>query len=164
MISTALALAMSLQGATETAVAIKNDEPETWTVEYPRIIRPFVVQYRNCLGSSNRIVRGVADFEMQHRSDIPRCADIAAQAITRSNAAMIGAKTKLTPEEVDRLFGNIGMIHIARGRDLDNQFTQRLQRAEARQVEYRENQGDGLLLNRPVQEPVQESEPLDAQN
>ncbi|MEL7219629.1 MAG: hypothetical protein AAGK01_14525, partial [Pseudomonadota bacterium] len=67
MISTALALAMSLplslQGATETAIAIKNDDPETWTVEYPRVIQPQVIAYRNCLGSSNRMVRGKADFE-----------------------------------------------------------------------------------------------------
>ncbi len=164
MITTALVLAMSLQGATETVVAIKNDDPETWTVEYPRIIQPQVAAYRNCLGSSNRIVRGKADFEMQHRADIPRCAEVALETKAAANEAMVGASTTISAEEVDQLFANIDRIHVARGRDLDNQFTLRLQRAEARQEEYKANRPEGMILDRSVSEANAETDTTSAQD
>ena len=163
MISTALALAMSLQGATESAIAIKNDDPETWVVEYPRLIRPQVVAYRNCLSRSNRVVRGQADFEIQHRADLPRCAEIEEKAKADAGVALAGAKTTLTPEQIEELFSRIGQIHVARGRDLDNQFTRRLQRAAATQEAYA-NSGSNLLLDRSVREANQEAEESSAQD
>lgn len=152
MITTALVLAMSLQGATETALAIKNDDPETWTVEYPRVIQPQVAAYRNCLGSSNRMVRGKADFEMQHRADLPRCSEVAEEAKAKANEVMAEAKTTISAEDLDQLFTNIGRIHVARGRDLDDQFTLRLQRAEARRQDYSENRPQGRVLDRSISE------------
>ena len=146
MISTALALAMSLQGATESAVAIKNDNPETWSVEYPRIIRPYVVEYRKCLNAANRRVTGEADFEAQHRSDIPRCADISDETKSGAIEAMMGARTRISAQEVDVLFKNIGLIHIARGRDLDDQFMMRMRAAERAQTNYENTRPRGLVI------------------
>ena len=146
MISTALALALSLQGATETAVAIKNDNPETWSVEYPRLIRPYVVRYRNCLGSSNRIVTGEANFERQHASDIPRCAETKAETKAGALEAMRGARTAISADELDVLFRNIGLIHVARGRDLDDQFKERMQRSAAAINTYEANRPKGLVI------------------
>lgn len=165
MISTAVALAMSLQGAAESAVAIKNDDPETWTVEYPRLIQPQVIAYRNCLSTSNKIVRGQADFELQHRSDIPRCAEVAEGAKAEASQIMVGAKTKINAEELDQLFQNIGRIHIARGRDLDDQFSLRLQRSAAAKKEYSDNRPEGRILDRSITEAkAEETETTSAQN
>ena len=63
---------IALQGVGQAPVAIENDAPETWTLEYPRLIQPFVADYRRCLAVQMRTVRGKADFEAQHRSDLPR--------------------------------------------------------------------------------------------
>ncbi|WP_298470854.1 hypothetical protein [uncultured Erythrobacter sp.] len=134
MISTAIALIMSLQGVGTTAVAIRNDDPETWTVEYPRVIQPYVADYRGCLTFGMRYVTGVADFEEQHRSDVPRCEQVRAQSIAISINTFADAKTKLTEAQLEELFDDIGKIHIQRGRDLDEQFAMRIaavQRAEA---------------------------------
>lgn len=161
MILTTLALSMSLplslQGVGETAVAIENDNPETWTVEYPRLIRPFVVEYRTCLNAANRRVTGSADFEAQHRSDIPRCAEERAELIAKSNAEMADAKTRISPQEVDTLFRNIGLIHIERGRDLDDQFRQRMEAAQAARDTYEANRPEGLVIERRPRERAPEN-------
>lgn len=150
MISTALALSLSLplslQGAAETAVAIKNDDPETWSVEYPRLIRPYVVKYRTCLNVSNRMVTGQPDFEIQHQRDIPRCAETEAEAKANALTAMRGAKTAISAEEVNILFRNIGLIHVARGRDLDDQFIRRIRGAESARQTYEDNKREGLVI------------------
>lgn len=146
MIMTSLALVMALQNSGETLEAVRNDDPETWSVEYPRIVRPFVVKYRQCLNISDRRVTGEADFEAQHRSDIPRCAKKRKAAIEGATAEMQGAKTRLSASEIDTLFRNIGLIHIARGRDLDEQFTGRLTRMTAVRTQYEEDKPKGLVL------------------
>lgn len=141
-----LAPLLALQSTGEALVAVRNDNPETWTVEYPRAIQPYVADYRRCLAVTNRKVTGVADFEAQHRADLPRCAEAKAKAIAASNADLAGAKTTMSPEEVDRLFNNIGLIHIARGRDLDQQFTSRLAGAEAASTTYEAERPKGLVI------------------
>ncbi len=146
MLLSSLAFVISLQGAGETAVAIRNDDPKTWSVEYPRLIEPFVVQYRNCLYSSDRRVTGEANFEAQHAGDIPRCATLAETAKLAANEAMRGAKTAIGPEEVDQLFRNIGLIHVARGRDLDDQFRQRMTAAQNTSSQYENERPRGLVL------------------
>lgn len=146
MILSSIALVMSLQGAAESASVVKNDDPETWTVEYPRIIRPFVVNYRSCLNGSDRRVTGEPNFEAQHRTDIPRCAKARNEAITASITEMAGAKSKLSQQELDTLFTNIGLIHVARGRDLDDQFKQRIAAAEAARSRYEDEKPKGLVL------------------
>lgn len=121
-----LAPMLALQSAGVTVVAIKNDDPETWVLEYPRLIERQVTEYRRCLTSQHRYIRGLPDFEAQARKDVPRCAEVREETVASSNAEFAEAKTKLTAQEVDQLFENIGLIHIARGRDLDQQFTIRI--------------------------------------
>lgn len=146
MLATLFAPLLALQSVGEAVVAIKNDNPETWSVEYPRLIQPFVQDYRRCLAVTNRNVTGVANFEAQHAADLPRCAERRAKAIADSNAALAGAKTAMTPEEVDQLFASIGRIHIARGADLDKQFRQRLAGAEAASNAYEAGRPKGLVI------------------
>ncbi len=141
-----LASLLALQAVGEAAIAVKNDNPETWTVEYPRLIQPFVQDYRRCLKVTNRTVTGIANFEAQHAADLPRCAERRTKAIADSNAALAGAKTTMTPQEVDELFANIGRIHIARGADLDKQFRQRLAGAEAASDAYETSRPKGLVI------------------
>ena len=137
---------LALQGVGEAVIAIKNDNPETWTVEYPRLIQPYVADYRRCLAVTNRRIAGKADFEAQHSGDVTRCAEVKAKAIAQSNADLAGAKTTMSPEEVDRLFDNIGKIHVARGRDLDQQFTSRMAGAEAASDAYETTRPKGLVI------------------
>ena len=148
MFSLALAPLLALQAAGETAVAIKNDTPETWTVEYPRVIIPFIEDYRRCLNVVNRKVTGKADFEEQHRTDIPRCTEASEDAQTGANRLLAnrGEYQEYTPNDVSEIFAHIGRIHIARGADLDNQFTY-LQRAQqAARDEYESERPKGLVL------------------
>ena len=146
ILATLLAPLLTLQSTGEAVVAVKNDNPETWTVEYPRLILPQVQDYRRCLKVTNRTVTGVADFEAQHRADLPRCAPVRAKAVAEANAALDGAKTTMSPEEIERLFDNIGKIHVARGRDLDQQFASRLSGAEAAAAAYEETRPKGLVI------------------
>ncbi|MEO0058333.1 MAG: hypothetical protein RIT17_1809 [Pseudomonadota bacterium] len=146
MIADLIAPFLALQGVGEVAVAIKNDNPETWTVEYPRLIQPFVQDYRRCLAVTNRTVTGTADFEAQHAADLPRCAERRAKAVADSNAELAGAKTGMTPAEVEQLFANIGRIHIARGADLDKQFKARMAGAQTATETYETTRPKGLVI------------------
>ena len=137
---------LALQATGETAVAIPNDNPETWSVEYPRLIQPFVADYRRCLALTNRRIAGKADFGTQHEGDVARCAEARAKAIGDASAALDGAKTTMTREELDQLFTDIGRIHIARGNDLDKQFLERLSGAEAAGDAYEANRPKGLVI------------------
>jgi hypothetical protein len=136
----------ALQSTGEAVIAIKNDNPETWTVEYPRLIQPQVADYRRCLAVTNRTVTGMPDFEAQHATDLPRCAERRAKAVAEANAALAGAKTAMSADAVEQLFTNIGRIHIARGRDLDQQFTSRMAGAEARTTAYEAERPKGLVI------------------
>jgi hypothetical protein len=137
---------LALQAAGEAVVAIKNDNPETWTVEYPRLIQPYVADYRRCLATTDRRIAGKADFEAQHTGDVTRCAKARAKAVADSNAAMDGAATAISPDATEQLFDNIGKIHVARGRDLDLQFSARLAGAEATSDAYEVNKPKGLVI------------------
>ncbi|MEM6857165.1 MAG: hypothetical protein AAF559_04765 [Pseudomonadota bacterium] len=147
MLLTSLALLTSLQAVSESTVAISKDDPKTWSVEYPRIIRPFVAEYRQCLNVSNRIVTGEPDFEMQHRMDLGRCAEERGETKDKASAAMEGAKTRLNAAELSTLFDNIERIHIARGRDLDRQFMRNLAATETATTKYEANKPKGLVLD-----------------
>lgn len=141
----ALTLA-ALQSTGDTVVAIKNDDPETWVVEYPRVIRPYVEDYRRCLNLADRRMSGVADFELQHRSDIPRCASERAEAVASANRVLDGAKATMSGAEIETLFENIGRIHVLRGRDLDQQFARNLANAARLQEQYAEKRPRGLVI------------------
>ena len=146
MIATLVAPLIALQSAGEAAVAIKNDNPETWSVEYPRLIQLQVADYRRRLGVTDRRIAGKADFEAQHASDIARCAERRAKAVGESNELLAGARTTLSPAEVEQLFTNIGRIHVARGRDLDQQFTARIAGAAAASDAYEAGRRKGLVI------------------
>ncbi|GMN02534.1 hypothetical protein [Erythrobacter sp. MTPC3] len=141
-----LAPMFALQSAGNTIIAIENDNPETWQVEYPRLIQPQVTEYRKCLNLSDRYINGEANFEDQHRTDVPRCAAIRQENVAAANALLADAKTTLSPTEVETLFDRIGLIHIARGHDLDMQFTQRLARAEQAQENFEENKPEPVVV------------------
>lgn len=146
ILATLLAPVALLQVAGESAVAIRNDNPETWTVEYPRIIQPQVSDYRRCLAITDRRIAGKADFESQHAADLARCTARRTKAIVEANAILAGAKTTLSPEQVDTLFANIGKIHVERGRDLDRQFTLRVAGAQAASDAYEAGRPKGLVI------------------
>jgi len=150
MISLSLLIApmIALQGAGEVPVAIENDVPETWTLEYPRIVQPFVDDYRRCLVTQMRRVTGEADFEEQHRNDLPRCAEEFEAAQTGAIRVLSGRTgyAEYTPDDVRDIFEHIGRIHIARGADLDNQFTFALRSMEANRTQYEEEKPRGLVL------------------
>lgn len=146
ILATLLSSLVALQASGEAAIAIKNEAPETWSVEYPRLIQPQVVDYRRCLSVTDRRIAGKADFEAQHAADLARCAERKAAAIAAANEALAGAKTAMSPQEVERLFANIGKIHVARGADLDKQFTQRLVGAQAASDAYEAGRPKGLVI------------------
>ncbi len=137
-----------LQGVGQAPVAIKNDAPETWTLEYPRLIQPYVEDYHRCLTGQMRHVTGEANFEEQHRSDIPLCEEELQAAVGGANAAIAGRSEHavVTPADVREIFGHLGRIHIARGADLDQQFTYLLRRSQARHEEYEAERPKGLVL------------------
>lgn len=146
MIAALVAPLLALQVAGESAVAVRNDNPETWSVEYLRLIQPQVASYRRCLAVTNRRIAGKADFQSQHAADVTRCAKARDTAISEANAALSGAKTTMAPAEIEQLFTNIGRIHVARGRDLDNQFTSRIAGAAAASEAYEAGRPKGLVI------------------
>lgn len=146
MLATLIAPLIALQATGEAPVAIKNDDPETWTVEYPLLIQPQVASYRRCLAVTDRRIAGKADFEAQHTGDVTRCIKARETAMAEANAALTGAKTTLSPEQVDQLFANIGRIHVARGRDLDLQFNDRMIGAQAAADAYEAGRPKGLVI------------------
>lgn len=149
MFSLALAPLLALQAAGQTPVAIQNDAPETWTVEYPRIITPFIQDYRRCLNVVNRMVSGEANLEEQHRSDIPRCAEKSLEAQAGANRVLSnrGELEDYAPADVAEVFEHIGRIHIARGADLDAQFVNRMASAERAETKYNETKPKGLIMD-----------------
>jgi hypothetical protein len=116
MIAALIAPLLALQSVGEAVVAVKNDNPETWSVEYPRLIQPFVADYRRCLAVTNRRVTGTANFEAQHAADLPRCADSRAKAVAASNA------------------------------DLDKQFNDRMAGAQVASETYQTTRPKGLVI------------------
>ena len=143
-----LAPLLALQAAGEIPVAIANDAPETWTLEYPRLIQPYVADYRRCLTGQLRRVRGQADFEMQHRGDVTACAEEFEEAQQSALTVLSGRSeyTDYTAADVREVFEHVGRIHIARGADLDNQFTMLQRNASAAIDQYNAEKPLGLVL------------------
>jgi hypothetical protein len=148
MFALILAPVLALQGASATAVAIKNDAPETWTIEYPYVMAPMVQDYRRCLNMADRKVTGNADFEQQHRTDIPRCAEVSLELQAEANAILAGRAgyEDYPPKHVAEIFDHIGRIHIARGADLDQQFMMAIEGAERARDQYEANKPKGLVI------------------
>lgn len=100
---------------------------QTWALEYDVAITPFIDDYRRCLNYGNRIASGRADFEQQHRADIPRCEEVYDNSIDAANRMMAsrGRANSFTPSDVTHAFDTIGIIHVERGRFIDKRFQQR---------------------------------------
>ncbi|BDI59851.1 hypothetical protein [Qipengyuania nanhaisediminis] len=143
-----LAPLFTLQGVGEAPTAIENDAPETWTLEYPRLIQPYVADYRRCLTGQMHRVTGEANFEMQHRADVPHCEEVSRKAQASANAALArsGNFPGYTEADVREIFEHVGRIHIARGADLDQQFTFFVRRRQAARDEFEANRPRGLVL------------------
>ena len=128
IIGPSIAMVLSLQSVDQGVVAVRPEDPQTWTLEYPVIIRPLVREYYNCLQSGVKIIDGKSDFESQHRADIPRCAKRGEQLL--ADAKMIIARSKrpgqASDAELENVFETLRQIHIERGRDIDEQFAMRL--------------------------------------
>jgi len=138
----------ALQGVGQAPVAVANDAPETWTLEYPRIIQPFVEDYRRCLTGQMRRVTGKADFEVQHRRDVEACAEQFEQAQEGANRLLSGRSEyeDYSPDDIREVFDHVGRIHVARGADLDNQFTFTMRSAELAEQQYQSDRPRGLVL------------------
>ncbi|MEP3422508.1 MAG: hypothetical protein ABJN35_12290 [Erythrobacter sp.] len=147
-ISLIIAPMIMLQGVGQAPMAIENDAPETWTLEYPRLIQPFVEDYRRCLTSQMRRVTGEANFEEQHRADVPRCDAESTDAQNAANSALATRTgySDFTSTDVRLIFEHAGRIHIARGADLDQQFTFLMRTAQAARETYEEERPKGLVL------------------
>lgn len=134
----ALTLAMSAQTVAQPVAAPQAadaSKAETWEIAYDIAMTPYIEDYRRCLNYGHRVASGVANFEEQHRSDLPRCADEREEAIEASNAALErrGRSDIMTPDLVARVFAHQGEIHIGRGRNIDQQFTRQIASYEAKQ-------------------------------
>ena len=139
---------LALQGTGEAPVAITNADPQTWTLVYPLPMRPYVEDYRRCLSGQMRIVSGEANFEMQHRADIPLCADRLEEAVDGAKAALDSVRdfAAFTKDDVRDVFTDLAAIHIARGADLDGQFTFIQRSMQAAQDQYESERPKGLVL------------------
>lgn len=150
MISLSLILSpfIALQGVGQAPVAVANDAPETWTLEYPRVIQPFVEDYRRCLTRQTRRVTGQADFEQQHRRDVETCTEAFEEAQEGANRMLAGRAeySDYSPADIREVFEHIGRIHVARGADLDNQFTFTLRSAQLAEEQYQAERPKGLVL------------------
>ena len=143
-----LAPALALQAAGETPIAMENDAPESWTLEYPRLIQPYVADYRRCLVGRMRHVTGEATFEAQHRSDIPACEAAFDASLDGAREALAGRKhyADYTASDIRAILDRVARIHVARGADLDNQFRMRMQAIERGRAQYEQTKPRGLVL------------------
>ena len=136
MITATLALSLAMQAASEIPQAIAPEDPETWVTEYPIVIQPLVQDYRRCLNYADRRFRGMADFEEQHRADLPRCEKLKTKLVRKSSEALSQGSwgDLLAPERAHEVFDTVGFVHIARGRDFDNQLLLMRRQQAARNV------------------------------
>lgn len=112
--------------------------PESWELSYHIAISPFIEDYKRCLGYGNLVFDGSANVEAQHRTDIPRCMKVKAEAIEQSNAMLTRRNSTdiMPPAKVEEAFDVLGYIHIQRGRNLDDQFKLQARAAEERRHIY----------------------------
>ncbi|MGB3470620.1 MAG: hypothetical protein WBA51_07360 [Erythrobacter sp.] len=123
--------------------------PETWELVYDIAMKPYIDDYKRCLGYGNLMFNGTANVERQHRARLSSCADLRAEAIALSNAALSrrGRTGEMPPADVEKAFDTLGYIHIQRGRNLDQQFQLHVRAMEERQRRYAEQVAarDGAL-------------------
>lgn len=124
--SVTAAIILSLQLSGQGVYVPEPDNPETWVIEYPRIIQEDIAAYYGCLRSRGVSASGtdLPEFEDQHRAHIPLCAKQFQKSLTSANATLSGRKhyAAYTPERIEATLKSISYIHIRRGRDLDNRL------------------------------------------
>jgi len=132
------------------AIALPNEEesvlggteytkaPEQWELSYDIAMQPYLEDYKRCLGYGNRIFSGEPNVAAQHSADIPRCSSEREMAIEESNAAIArrGRTEEMPPAAVAQVFDTIGLIHVQRGRNLDDLFQLQMKALEERQRLY----------------------------
>ncbi|MEL6487578.1 MAG: hypothetical protein AAFQ13_10610 [Pseudomonadota bacterium] len=127
--------------------------PEQWELSYDIAMQPYLEDYKRCLGYGNRIFSGEANVAAQHSADIPRCESEREVAIEESNAAIArrGRTQEMPPAAVAQAFETIGMIHVERGRNLDDLFQLQMRALEERRREYEAQVAarDGALQSQP---------------
>lgn len=120
------AIVMMLQASGTSVYAPKPEDPETWVLEYPVVIAPYIDDYYGCLRSRGHSAPAEADpvFEDQHRAHIPLCMKQLEKALMASNEVLSGRETyaEYTPERIAATFKTIEYIHVERGRDIDNRL------------------------------------------
>lgn len=114
--------------------------PETWELVYDIAMKPYIDDYKRCLGYGNLMFNGTANVERQHRARLTSCADVRVEAIALSNVALSrrGRTEKMPHADVEKAFDTLGYIHIQRGRNLDQQFQLHVRAMEERQRRYAE--------------------------
>lgn len=124
MIGLVLASVLFAQETGAAIVAVKPEDPTTWSLEYPALIEPYIADYYNCLKSRELFVGDGITFEIQHRDAIPQCTKMEVRSFAAANAALAkrGRSGSATPQDVAGFFETIRKIHIARGKDLDVQL------------------------------------------
>lgn len=130
MLTLTLSAILSLQSAAETAIAIRSENPESWVLEYPVVVAPHVEDYYNCLKSRNHVIGGGLGFEAQHRSDIGKCIKQRERSLqaARNVLERRGSIAGFDAASMIPVFASIEAVHIARGRDLDQQLARRMGR------------------------------------
>lgn len=112
------------QEAGTKVVAVLPDDPTSWTLEYPYMIAPYIDDYYNCLKSRELFAGDERSFETQHRDAILQCSKVEVRSESEANAILArrGRSAATTPDDVAGFFATIRMIHIARGKDIDDQL------------------------------------------
>ena len=133
LILTAGAVLAMAQQSSQNVTALYPEDRETWVLEYPAVIAPYVEDYYSCLKGGSYAIGPGREFEGQYREDIPRCAEEASsfeqQAAERLSASASGRD--MTQGDVARIFETVRRVHVARGRSLDQTIGTNLRASEA---------------------------------
>jgi hypothetical protein len=123
----ALSVLMAAQTA-EAVIAVRADDPETWVLEYPFAVEPYVNDYYNCLKSRNHVIGNGMGFADQHQGDVPKCAEVRGEALELAREVLErrGPIEGFDADRMNAVFDTIEFVHIERGRDLDRQIALRL--------------------------------------
>ena len=118
-----MSLALAQQGS-QAAIRIDPENPLTWTLEYPAIISSYLDNYYNCLRSSDIRIGIDTSFEAQHKQAITGCAKTKGASFKGAThlLAKFGRGEEKSPEYVNNLLDTLEIIHVARGKDLDDQL------------------------------------------
>lgn len=142
-ILTAGAVLALAQQSSQNITALYPEERETWVLEYPAVIAPYVEDYYSCLKGGSYAIGSGRGFEVQYREDIPRCADEAAGFEQESNQRLATSASgrDMAPGDVARIFETVRGVHVARGRSLDQTIRTNLRSSE----DYRATNGQASV-------------------